>query len=110
MQALTFFFAFLAVLALIGLAAWLVRRFGARPRRVGPFCAAEVRRAAPEFWERRRARGDPRAGFTPGPLGGRPEPRPELRGDPIPSRVTSRNAPVIPRPPRPSEAPKAPPV
>src|ERR1700720_1259041 len=28
MQALTFFFAFVAVLALIGLAAWLVRRFG----------------------------------------------------------------------------------
>ena len=27
MQALTFFFAFVAVLALIGLAAWLVRRF-----------------------------------------------------------------------------------
>src|SRR4051812_7412557 len=28
MQALTFFFAFVAVLALIGVAAWLVRRFG----------------------------------------------------------------------------------
>ena len=27
MQALTFFFAFVAVLALIGVAAWLVRRF-----------------------------------------------------------------------------------
>jgi flagellar biogenesis protein FliO len=27
MQAVTFFFAFVAVLALIGLAAWLVRRF-----------------------------------------------------------------------------------
>ena len=38
MQALTFFFAFVAVLALIGLAAWLVRRFatnrlGANPNR-----------------------------------------------------------------------------
>src|SRR3954467_11328277 len=38
MQALTFFFAFVAVLALIGVAAWLVRRFagnriGANPNR-----------------------------------------------------------------------------
>ena len=53
-------------------------------------------------------RGDSMAGFMPEPLGGRPEPRPELRGEPTPSRVTSRNEPVIPRPPRPSEAPKAP--
>jgi hypothetical protein len=28
----------------------------------------------------------------------------------MPSRVTSRNEPVMPRPPRPSEAPKAPPI
>jgi flagellar protein FliO/FliZ len=28
----------------------------------------------------------------------------------MPSRVTSRNEPIMPRPPRPSEAPKAPPV
>jgi flagellar protein FliO/FliZ len=55
-------------------------------------------------------RSDSLAGFTPEPLGGRPEPRPELRGEPMPSRVTSRNEPVIPRPPRPSEAPKAPPI
>ena len=46
-------------------------------------------------------------GFAPEPLGGRPEPRPELRGEPMPSRVTSRNEPMMPRPPRPSEAPKA---
>ncbi|HJZ21564.1 MAG TPA: flagellar biosynthesis protein FliO, partial [Bradyrhizobium sp.] len=43
------------------------------------------------------------------PLGGRPDPRPELRPEPMPSRVTSRNEPVMPRP-RPSEALKAPPV
>ena len=36
--------------------------------------------------------------------GGRPEPRPELRGEPMPSRVTSRNEPMMPRPLRPSEA------
>src|SRR6202035_3080852 len=89
--------------------------------------ADEVRRPAPALSERRseplRAeplrseplrsesmRSDPLAGFAPEPLGGRPEPRPELRGEPMPSRVTSRNEPVIPRPPRPSEAPKAPPI
>jgi hypothetical protein len=55
-------------------------------------------------------RGDPLAGFTPEPLTGRPESRPELRGEPMPSRVTSRNEPMIPRPPRPSEVPKAPPL
>jgi flagellar protein FliO/FliZ len=55
-------------------------------------------------------RGDPLAGFAPEPLGGRPESRPELRGEPMPSRVTSRNEPVVPRPPRQGEAPKAPPV
>ena len=195
MQALTFFFAFVAVLALIGLAAWLVRRFagnrlgantnrgrmprlavidaaavdgrrrlvlvrrdnvehllmiggptdivvesnivrampgrdqipqrpavgdGSRsdafdhtepqmpeppPRPVRPSFVDEVRRPAPA-----ERRSDPLAGFTPEPLGGRPESRPELRGEPMPSRVTSRNEPIMPRPPRPSEPPKAPPV
>ena len=77
------------------------------PRPVRPSFADEVRRPAPALSERR---SDPLAGFTPAePLGGRPEPRPELRGEPMPSRVTSRNEPLIPRPPRPSEAPKAPP-
>src|SRR3989337_2028601 len=52
MQALTFFFAFVAVLALIGLAAWLVRRFagnrlgantnGGRRPRLAVICAAAV--------------------------------------------------------------------
>jgi hypothetical protein len=76
-----------------------------RPAR--PSFADEVRRPAPAISERR---SDPLAGFTPEPLGGRPEPRPELRGEPMPSRVTSRNEPVMPRPQRPGEAPKAPPV
>jgi len=70
------------------------------PRPVRPSFADEVRRPA------RSDRGDPLAGFAPEPLGGRPE----LRGEPMPSRVTSRNEPIMPRPPRPSEAPKAPPV
>ena len=74
------------------------------PRPVRPSFADEVRRPV------RSDRGDPLAGFTPEPLGGRPESRPELRGEPMPSRVTSRNEPIVPRPPRPSEAPKAPPV
>jgi flagellar protein FliO/FliZ len=80
------------------------------PRPVRPSFADEVRR--PALSERRGdpLRSDPLAGFTPEPLGGRPEPRPELRGEPMPSRVTSRNEPVIPRPQRQSEAPKAPPV
>jgi hypothetical protein len=75
------------------------------PRPVRPSFADEVRRPAPA-----ERRSDPLAGFTPEPLGGRPEPRPELRGEPMPSRVTSRNEPMMPRPPRPSEPPKAPPV
>jgi flagellar protein FliO/FliZ len=88
------------------------------PRPARPSFADEVRRPAPAIAERRSERSDPLAGFTPeplgsppgSPLGGRPEPRPELRGEPMPSRVTSRNEPVIPRPPRPSEAPKGAPV
>jgi len=67
----------------------------------------EPRRPAPLPSERR---SDPIMSFTPEPLGGRPEPRPELRGEPMPSRVTSRNEPVMPRAPRPAEAPKAPPI
>jgi flagellar protein FliO/FliZ len=59
-------------------------------------------------------RGDSLTGFAPeplgNPLGGRPESRPELRGEPMPSRVTSRNEPAIPRAPRASEASKSPPV
>ena len=82
------------------------------PRPMRPSFADEVRRPMPGLSERRSdpLRSDPLAGFTPEPMGGRPEPRPELRPEPMPSRVTSRNEPLIPRPPRPSEAPKVPPV
>jgi flagellar protein FliO/FliZ len=80
------------------------------PRPTRPSFADEVRRPAPAIAERRSERADPLAGFAPEPLGGRPEPRPELRPEPMPSRVTSRSEPVIPRPPRQSEAPKPPPV
>jgi flagellar protein FliO/FliZ len=78
------------------------------PRPARPSFADEVRRpATPAISERR---SDPLTGFTPEPLGGRPEARPELRGEPMPSRVTSRNEPLIPRPLRPSEAPKPAPI
>jgi len=83
------------------------------PRPVRPSFADEVRRPAAALPERRERveRADPLAGFAPeSPLGGRPEPRPELRGEPMPSRVTSRNEPMMPRPARHSEAPKPPPV
>jgi flagellar protein FliO/FliZ len=82
------------------------------PRPMRPSFADEVRRPMPGLSERRSEplRSDPLTGFTPEPLGGRPESRPELRPEPMPSRVTSRNEPLMPRPPRPSEAPKAPPV
>ncbi|MGB9117975.1 flagellar biosynthetic protein FliO [Bradyrhizobium sp.] len=78
------------------------------PRAARPSFADEMRRpAAPE----RRIDRDPLTGFAPEPMGGRPEPRPELRGEPMPSRVTSRNEPpLMPRAPRPSEAPKPPPI
>ena len=112
------------------------------PRPVRPSFVDEVRRPAPALSERR---SDPLAGFTPEPplgggrqeplggrqepfggrpellgrqeppvprepLGGRPEPRPELRPEPMPSRVIPRSEPMMPRQPRPSEALKAPPL
>ena len=77
------------------------------PRPIRPSFVDEVRRPiSPALPERRGDRGDPLAGFTPEPHGGRPEPRPE----PMPSRTTARNEPMIPRPPRSSEPPKPPPV
>jgi flagellar protein FliO/FliZ len=80
------------------------------PRPARPSFVDEVRRPMPPAPpERRSERNDSMAGFAPEPVGGRPESRPELRGEPMPSRVTSRNEPMIPRPPRTSEAPKAPP-
>lgn len=70
------------------------------PRPARPSFADEVRRGAPE---RRIDRGDPLAGFTPEPMGGRAEPR----GEPMPPRMP-RSEPLIPRPSRPSEAPRPP--
>jgi len=67
------------------------------PRPSRPPFADEIRRSASE---RRLERGDPLAGFTPEPSGGRGEPRPE--GMPR----MSRNEPLIPRPPRMNEPPK----
>jgi len=79
-------------------------------RPVRPAFADEMRRTAPAA----ERRSESLSGFAPeplgNPLGGRPESRPELRGEPMPSRVTSRNEPVIPRASRQSEAPKSPPV
>jgi flagellar protein FliO/FliZ len=74
-----------------------------------PAFVDEVRRPVPPPLAERRS--DPLAGFTPEPplggaLGGRPE-RSEPRPDPVPPRLT-RNEPLIPRAPRPSEPPKAP--
>ena len=72
------------------------------PRPSRPSFADEARRAAPQMSDRR---GELLTGFTPEPLGGRPEPRPELRGE---ARGISRNEPVIPRPQRTNEPAKAP--
>ena len=68
------------------------------PRQVRPSFADEARRPPPPA--ERRIDRDPLSGFTPEPLGGRPEPRPE-------PRMPSRGEPLMPRP-RPSEAPKPP--
>ena len=76
-----------------------------RPAR--PAFADDVRRPAPPP----ERRNDPLAGFTPepmaSPIGSRAEPRP----DPIPPRMTrtERSEPLMPRPQRASEPPKAPP-
>jgi flagellar protein FliO/FliZ len=71
-----------------------------RPAR--PSFADELRRPAPALSERR---GDPLTGFTPEPLGGRSD-----FNEPLPLRLPTRNEPMMPRPPRPSEPPKAPPM
>jgi hypothetical protein len=77
------------------------------PRPARPSFAEELRRPAPAVPERR---SDPLSGFMPEPPGGRTEPRPELRNEPLPPRVMPRSEPMMPRPSRPSEPPKAPPV
>jgi flagellar protein FliO/FliZ len=72
------------------------------PRPARPAFADELRRpAAPPMAERRT---DPLASFAPEPMGGRPEPRP----DPVPQRP-ARTEPMMPRPQRQMEPPKAPP-
>ena len=78
-----------------------------RPAR--PSFADEIRRPS-ALQDRRGDRADPLAGFTAEPLGGRPEPRAELRSEPVPPRNAPRSEPLIPRPPRSSEAPKPPPI
>lgn len=72
------------------------------PRPARASFADEVRRPAPPPMPERRS--DPLAGFAPEPMGSRPEPRLE----PAPPRLT-RTEPLMPRPQRASEPPKAPP-
>jgi len=81
------------------------------PRPVRPAFADEIRRPAPPIAERRNDRNDPLAGFTPEPMGSPISSRPEPRPDPIPPRLTrtERSEPMMPRPQRPIEPPKAPP-
>ena len=82
------------------------------PRPVRPAFADEVRRPAPPpIAERRNDRNDPLAGFAPEPMGSPIGSRPEPRPDPIPPRLTrtERSEPMMPRPQRPIEPPKAPP-
>jgi len=79
------------------------------PRPARPSFADEVRRPAPALSERRG--NDLLSGLSPEPTlrpEPRPEPRPEMR-DPMPSRP-ARSEPLIPRPSRSVEPPKAPPV
>jgi flagellar protein FliO/FliZ len=68
------------------------------PRPARPSFAEELRRPAMAPLPERR---DPLAGFTPEPIGSRPE-RTEPRPEPIPPRVprSERSEPLIPRPPR----------
>jgi flagellar protein FliO/FliZ len=104
------------------------------PRPMRPAFADEVRRP-PVLAERRAERAernDPLAGFSPEPMGLRPEPRaesraelrPELRGEPRPEPRAEprpepmppppprmpRGEPLMPRPVRPAAEPKAPPM
>ena len=76
------------------------------PRPARPSFAEEMRRPGGPPPERR---GDPLTGFAPEPMGGRPEPRLEPRPDPVPPRLP-RSEPMIPRPQRAAEPPKAPPL
>ncbi len=75
------------------------RRYGQLGRHLPRNCAARCP-AAPE------RRPDPLAGFTPEPLGRAPS-RARIAQRTDPSRLTTRNEPVMPRSPRLGEAPKA---
>jgi flagellar biogenesis protein FliO len=89
------------------------------PRQARPAFAEEMRRPAPPpMPERVERRSDPLAGFgaepmprpEPSPrLEPRPEPRVEPRAEPLPPRLP-RSEPLMPRPARQMEAPKAPPM
>jgi flagellar biogenesis protein FliO len=72
------------------------------PRPGRPSFADEVRRPAPALSERR---SDPLAGFTPEPMS-----RTDIREPAPPRTAPARSEPIIPRPSRPIEPPKAPPV
>jgi flagellar protein FliO/FliZ len=72
------------------------------PRPARPSFADEVRRPAPALSERR---SDPLAGFTPEPMS-----RTDIREPAQPRAAAARSEPIIPRPSRPTEPPKAPPV
>ncbi len=72
------------------------------PRPNRPSFADEVRRPAPALSERR---SDPLAGFTPEPMS-----RTDIRETAPPRAAPARSEPIIPRPSRPIEPPKAPPV
>jgi hypothetical protein len=80
------------------------------PRPTRASFADEVRRPSPPPMAERRPdprndqRNDSLAGFAPEPMASRPEPRP----DPAPPRLT-RTEPMMPRPQRTVEPPKAPP-
>jgi flagellar protein FliO/FliZ len=77
-------------------------------RQPRPSFADEMRRPAPPP----ERRSDPLAGFSPEPMAQRPEPRVELRNEPMtpPPARPQRSEPMMPRAPRPAEAPKAPPI
>ena len=73
------------------------------PRPNRPSFADEVRRPAPPALSERRS--DPLAGFTPEPMS-----RTDIRESAPTRAAAARSEPIIPRPSRPAEPPKAPPV
>jgi flagellar protein FliO/FliZ len=90
------------------------------PRPARPSFVDEARRAAPPLPERAQERGTERrsdpllAGFTPEPLSpraeSRPEPRPDMRNEPVVPARPPRSEPMMPRAVRPIDPPKPPPL